>query len=506
MTVIDAKTFRRYSRDPAAFRADLLVDVDGLARRFGDTMDDWQRQDFAALDPALQRAAGVITNEVKTRAYLERPRGHSKTTDLAVIAVWALAFSSRPLRGYCYAADKDQARLLRDAMQTLIRLNPWLGQILEVQAHRVANVASGHPGEGGSLVIEASDVGSSYGILPDLIVADELVHWQGDGSLWHSLLSSAAKRKNCLLVVISNAGFADSWQWQVREAARTDEAWYFSRLDGPQASWLSPQNLAEQRRMLPAVAFARLWENQWSTGGGDALLPQDIEAAFDPALAPMTGREPGYKFVAGVDLGLSRDASAVVVLGAHRETGKIRLAFNQLWKPKQTRVVLADVEQALRELHKRFDLQDVRYDPWQAAHLAQRLRLDGLPMTEVAATGGNLQALATAMIESFTDRRLHLYPCADLRRDLLKLRVEERSYGFRLTAPRDEDGHGDTGTAFSLALPAAIDQAGRRTIIVGALGGGEDDWEADVLESRLFWQEMIRANYRDGYSPHHDYL
>ena len=78
-------------------------------------------------------------------------------------------------------------------MDTLVRLNPWLGEILTVEAHRVLNAASGHPGEGGTLTIEASDVGSSYGILPDLIVADELVHWQGDGGLWNSLISSAAK-------------------------------------------------------------------------------------------------------------------------------------------------------------------------------------------------------------------------------------------------------------------------------------------------------------------------
>jgi hypothetical protein len=492
--VIDAKTFRRYAADPAAFRADLLIDVDGVARRFGSVQDEWQRQDFAALDPALRRAAGRGKGDAKGRAYLERPRGHSKTTDLAIIACWALAFSTRPLRGYCYAADKDQARLLRDAMLTLIRLNPWLAEILSVETHRIVNFASDHPGEGGSLTIETSDVGSSYGILPDLIIADELVHWTGDGSLWHSLLSSAAKRRNCLLVVISNAGFVDSWAWKVREAARTDPDWFFSRLDGPRASWLPPDRLAEQRRMLPAVAYARLWENQWSTGGGDALLPNDIEAAFDSGLSPMTGNERGYSFVAGVDLGLTRDCSAVVALGVKREgdsVGKIRLAAAKLWNPRFARVSLVEVERELRDLHARFDLNDIRYDPWQAEHLAQRLRLDGFPMNEVSPTGGNLQSMATAVIESFTDRRLELYPCAELKRDLMKLRVEERSYGFRLVAPRDETGHGDTGTAFALALLAAIEIAGQRIFEVGIL----DVWnhDAEALAARRMWAGLMRS-------------
>src|SRR5262245_38074421 len=118
--MISAQRFALYAGDPAQFRADLIVDVDGQPRRFGDVQDPWQRDDFAALDPALMRAAGRSDQPVKMRAYLERPRGHSKTTDLATMAVWALAFSTRPLKGYAYAADRDQAALLKAAMCTIL--------------------------------------------------------------------------------------------------------------------------------------------------------------------------------------------------------------------------------------------------------------------------------------------------------------------------------------------------------------------------------------------------
>ena len=205
------------------------------------------------------------------------------------------------------------------------------------------------------------------------------MHWEGDGSLWNSLISSAAKRSNCLLVVISNAGFVDSWQWSVREAARTDPAWIFSRLDGPQASWLTADRLAEQRRMLPAVAYARLWENQWSSGGGDALTPADIAAAFLPDLQPMTGKEPGWLFVAGVDLGLTRDCSAVVVLGvpAGGKSGRIRLAHNRLWRPTLGKKIdLTEVERHVLDLDAQYNLETVAFDPWQMEHLAQRLEAD----------------------------------------------------------------------------------------------------------------------------------
>lgn len=222
MNKISADTYRKYANDSIAFIENLTIDVDGTPRRFGDEMDDWQRTDFDALVPAMKRCSGHSDDSTaKMRAYLERGRGHSKTTDIAVICIWMMAFASRPLKGYAFAADKEQADLVRQSVETIIRLNPWLSAILEVQKNVILNIAAHqHPGNGSTLTIFTSDVGSSYGLLADFIVCDELTHWEGDGSLWHSIISTAAKRKNCLLLVISNAGFQDSWQWSVREAAR----------------------------------------------------------------------------------------------------------------------------------------------------------------------------------------------------------------------------------------------------------------------------------------------
>ena len=98
-----------------------------------------------------------------------------------------------------------------------------------------------------------------YGLTPDFAVVDEVTHWRSR-DLWDALLSSAAKRSTCMFVVISNAGFLDDWTWQTRELIRTDPAWYFSRLDGPVASWITPDesgratSFAAADRLCPAVA------------------------------------------------------------------------------------------------------------------------------------------------------------------------------------------------------------------------------------------------------------
>lgn len=476
-----------YGRSPSAFRQDLAVDVDGTVRRFGDVQDPWQRADFTALDPALLRVAGTSRKSAPMRAWWERGRGHDKTSGIAKVAAWLLAFARRPIRGYCYAADRDQAGLLRDAMATLVRLNAGtLGSILEVREHRVVNVAQGHPAQGATLEIAASDVASSYGILPDFVVADELTHWSDAArALWDSLISSVAKRRNCLLLIIANAGFAESWQWAVREQVRTDPAWIFSRLDGPVATWITADRLAEQRRLLPEIAYRRLWLNQWSAAGGDALTPEDIARAFDGAHSKMLGTESGYAFCAGVDLGLVRDNSAVVVLAVDRLTGSLRLANAKVWRPiANQKIRIEDIENEILLLDKQYHLKAVGIDPWQAEHLGQRLEaltahhrrnqrhlMFGKPWIKMLPpTAANLREQATLTIEAFQDHRISCYDYAPLRHDLLKLRAVEKSYGIRLESPRDDQGHGDVFSAFALALMVAHEESTRKTVTAGAVG------------------------------------
>jgi hypothetical protein len=298
---------RRLANDPAAFRASLLIDADGGPSRF--RPDDWQRRDFEALDPAWLRATGRPASGGHNRAWLTRPRGHSKTSDLAMMSLWALAFSTRPVTGVAAAADEAQAGLIRNAIGRIVRLNPWLQEAIDVQSSRVVNRRTGS-----ELSIISSDVASSWGLLADWIVVDELTVWPDRGrELWHSLLSTAAKRENCLLAVISNAGWLDSWQVKAREACKA-AGWYEHRLPGPAASWITPARLAEQRKLLPAGVYARLWLNEDVSGsGGNAIDEADLQAALTLAggcLEPL----PGWVHVSGLDLGISHDAAALVTV------------------------------------------------------------------------------------------------------------------------------------------------------------------------------------------------
>lgn len=256
---LDATNETSEKPTPSEWRQFLRLDA-SQPHTLGQIATDWQRRDLEALDAAWSHACGHNDERPPVRmAWLERPRGHSKTTDLAAQVSYALLHSLRSLRGYAIAADIEQAQLLTAAVANLAAANREEFEPLQIGRNRIENHATGSV-----LQLLGRDVASSYGLTPDFLILDELTHWPASSeSLWHSLTSSAAKRPHCVTIIATNAGTARNWQWRLRETARRNPAWHFTSLDGPQAPWLSAEDLALQRTLLPPRTFARLWLNQW---------------------------------------------------------------------------------------------------------------------------------------------------------------------------------------------------------------------------------------------------
>jgi phage terminase large subunit-like protein len=480
--------------DPSAFRQHLLIDADGTPKRLSEALDPWQAVDFQALDPSLCRVVNPASEKFQgaiSRHWWERPRGHSKTSDIAVAVSWLLFASRRKLKGVVGSGDKDQARLVRDAVDSLLRLNSWLADILTVQATKVINKHTGSEVE-----ILSSDAASSYGHLIDFAVLDEITHWKSR-DLFDSLFSATAKRNHCLLLAISNAGWKDTWQWELRENIRTDPNWRFSRLDGPQASWQSQAALAEQKRILPDKVYQRLWLNQWSDGSGDALDSDLIEAAVRQTRAPSRA-EPGWCYVAGLDIGIRHDASALIVVGKHvghsepiprtkktypagvrsmidlgmleapqdqteykhyPGTGLLKLAAVKIWTPQNGEPVRFDeIEREIARLHDLFGLNRLAADPWQCEDLLQRLHYQrNINAVSVPFTGPNLQSMAQVTLDTFREKHIEMFPQDQLVADLKGMKIVEKSYGWRLVPGSSCDGtpHGDASMALALALHAS---------------------------------------------------
>lgn len=441
-------------RDPREFRRQLLVDTDKGPMPFASVMDDWQRHDFEALDDGWRKVAGImpVGGSQYSRAYLERGRGHSKTTDIAVSTNWVLLAAKRKLSGIVAAADKEQAGLIRDAIDKIARLNPWLADLIDVQREKIVNTHTGS-----ELVILSSDVASSYGQTPDFIVCDELTHWP-DRELWDSLLSSAAKREHCMLLVISNAGTISSWQWIIREAVRTDNDWYFSRLNGPVASWISPLRLHEQRRLLPSKAYRRLWQNEWVASSGDAIDENDLEEAIVFPDAMEGADDQNGPYVASLDLGVRSDHSALVVFALNLRGPRVRVAQVKSWNPADYggRVPLQLVHNACVDIADKFrPLLGIAFDPCQGEYLAERLS-DSIPMFRYPWTIKSKEQMALALVQAFRDREVDLYDHPGLIRDLRKISINEKAGKWTIILPHTEDGHCDIGAAFCQGLVWAL--------------------------------------------------
>lgn len=451
---------KKAAENPAHFRTVVRIDHDGEAVPFGDVMDPWQRADFEAMDPAWLKVAGRSSESPKHKnAFLERARGHSKSCDLAIMCTWALFSSPRDLCGIAVASHRDQAKLLRNAIERLLRMNSWLAEALTVLEHKVVNRHTGS-----ELTVMAADVPGSYGVTPDFLALDEVCHWpSGKGeAMWTSLLSASAKRRDCVVTVISNAGtsMGTGWVWNAREKCRESESWYFSRLDGPVASWITQDHLDEQRSLLPPKAFKRLWLNEWQTESGDAIDLEDIEACITRDAPPIRVHCSRGPFIGGLDLGLKNDHSALVVLQADVPLQRVSLISCESWAPPKRggQVRLEDVKAACIAAHRRYNLSDIIFDPWQAMLMAQQLANEGVSMRECTQTSVMLDRMAMALLQTFRNRQLDLYEDKALIRDLTRLTIVEKQNGqYKLQSTRDEHGHCDRATALSLALISAVD-------------------------------------------------
>lgn len=463
---------RRMLRSPVEFRRLLLLDG-APPRPLLDLLQPWQLRDLAALDPAWQRLAGrpVAGRPLLRRAYIERPRGHSKTTDVALQVLWILLAARTPVSGLAAAADLEQGALLRQAMRRLAYANHGLCRELQFLAQSVQ-----HPGTGSQLQIISSDVASSYGALPDFVICDELCHWS-DRDLWDSLASAAAKKPHCLLVVLTNAGVGRGWQWSVREHARTSPDWHFSSLDGPHAPWITDEALLEQRAMLPAPVFERLWLNVWQHSDGEFVTLDEARACCDPERTYRRAGRRGVRYVAALDYAEKRDNTVGCV--CHREGDSVVVDRMDVVRPTPlSPTPVAWVQEWIEEVAAGFPHVEFVVDPYQLVQTIQQLQHRyAIRRFDFQGGLGN-HRLATVLQQLIHQRRIAWYPgCGDadapdagrapshgprddLEAELAALLVRQSASGrIRFDHRRDGVHHDDRAFALAVAALTLVEEA-----------------------------------------------
>lgn len=432
--------------DPKELLAGLVLE-DGAS--WGSLATDWQWADALAVldhDPDAARLH-----------FLTRPRGGSKTTDLAAVTLVALLCQAPPMTtSHAYARDRDQAALLIDALRGLAHRS-GLSTLLDLGAWSATVKHTG-----AKLVVESADAASAHGHLPFLIVVDELAQWpatRGARGLWEALVSGLPKRRDSRLAVISTAGDPTHWSRKILDAALASDRWRVSQIPGP-LSWADPADLAEQKSLLPSSVYARLHMNIWSAAEDRLVDTADLAACV--TLDGPLDYDPSRRYVIGLDLGLKHDRTVLTI--CHAETpatgGPPTVVLDRIVVMAGTRdrpVQLGDVETAAIEAARAYGAP-IRLDPWQAIGLAQRLRARGIVVEEWTFSGVSVGRLAMVLHLLLRERRFALPDDADLLHELASVRLRETTPGvFRLD--HDSGQHDDRAVALGLAALALTERA-----------------------------------------------
>lgn len=489
----DFLTFARSLVIPSASGLMLMEDAMLEYERRG--IEPFQRRFFQDVAPSLQ-AIQVGDVPPCRRFWLERTKKASKDSDLAVCILWLMAFSLRPTFCQVVAADRDQAGIIRHRAEDVLYYNPWLREFVRVTSNKILG-ASGL----GVTVIEATDKSSAHGETPALLILNELVHvakWE----VMETHYNNASGVPRGMMIVSTNAGYrgtkAELWK---RNALANPDRWHV-HVWKEKAPWLRDEDVEDAKRINLPSEFARLFGGRWSSGKGDVLTDEAIDSIFRPGLDWMRGNEDGWLFVAGLDLGRSRDHSGVVVLGVNKDEKRIRVAYLRDIRPTlldARGVRQVDLDEVKREIigaWRRFSPVWFGYDPAEGAwHFEQELRDYGVVMTQVPFTASSLRSMAESLVKSVP--LLESPESEVLRRDLGKFTWKHSPPDrLRIESLRDEHGHADVGTAMLICLPRAVELLGEAVSLRTDrfFHADEEMDEREIMEARMhdpFFDELL---------------
>lgn len=286
-----------------------------------------------------------------------------------------------------------------------------------------------------------------YG-LPALRIADSYAGWEGESEVWHELVDRG----------LAGDPIGDDWPlYQTgglllfhMEGIEAQER-CFRGADARQAIYYE-----DQRQELRGNTFKRLHLNQRTQAEGAFIEAADWDALLvDDYRCPGPGAD--VMLTVGLDLAPKHDYAAAVSIWEidDQDEGQwLALGPYRIWRPGRELDFTA-VEEWLAKLAQDYYVRSVVFDPYQATYMMQRLREQGLNVTEYPQTVGRLTEAGNALYDAIKQRRLVVYPGSDqLRRHVLAASAKETDRGLRLV--KGSGGHKiDAAVALAMAVVSA---------------------------------------------------
>lgn len=428
----------------------------------------WQRACLNAWDAHRDMVTTLAVSNIKKTG---------KTLLNAVVLCWR--WLALPGEHFAVGNDLDQSAGRQFSMiADMVKRNPYLKRTVKVSANRLiftptgstitalAVDAAGNAGanhltashtEAWGVIYEAGirafeeltpPPGRVYG-LPALRICDSYAGYEGESVTWHSIVDRG----------LAGQRICDDWPIFISGGlllfhAAGEDAQRLCFRGTPQEA---AAYYADQRETLRPGAFLRLHENSRATGSESFIDLAWWDACISPAARPLLPDRDVRLFV-GVDAALKHDSAAVIACYFDRQRDKVVLGRHRIWYPDGATLDLTDtIGAALRDLHARYTLGRVLYDPWQMTALAQQLSAEGVPMLEYPQTVPGMTQASQNLYDLVKHGGLLVYADDDLRRQISHAVALETPRGWRIA--KEKAAHKiDAVIALALACMACVNE------------------------------------------------
>ncbi|MBC8266361.1 MAG: terminase large subunit [Flavobacteriales bacterium] len=368
--------------------------------------------------------------------FIEVARKNGKTTWAASLSNYMLfADNERGSEIYAAAGDRNQAGLVFEIAKGMILNNPELSNRGKVFRNSITNEAKGN-----FFQAISSDSKTKHGFNANCIIFDEL-HTQPNRDLWDTLLTSTGSRRQPLVIAITTAGYDKnsichevySYAKSVLDGSIIDESFlpviYEADEDDDitsEETWIKAnpnygvslrkeymEREAKKAMDIPNYmnTFKRLHLNIWTTNETKWMNDKEwMDCQGD------LGDLSGMAAWGGIDLATTRDISAFVLLFKVDNKFKIlpfffvpednakkrsdRDGIDYLSWINQGHIIATPgnvtdysfIRKKVNELSKKYRIQSIAYDRWNASQLVIDLQGDGANMSPLGQGYASLSA------------------------------------------------------------------------------------------------------------------
>jgi phage terminase large subunit-like protein len=399
------------------------ITEDSLAGNAGDLLQfrDWQKELTRHLFAV--KADGTLKHR---RALIGLPRKNGKSAWLSSIALEHLTFGIKGSQIVSAAAEKEQAKIVFNTTKRMIELEPELNEILKPFRDSIFN-----PENGSSYRALSAESYSKEGLNLDRPLIDE-VHALPDDRLYNVLSLAMGARKEPLLIGITTAGVkygADGqdsicyslYQYGMKVASGEidDPSFFFAWWQADDnddykspATWrkanpgldsgiLSEADLVSAMAITHENEFRTKRLNQW-VNSATAWLP----AGSWGKLAIDTELEEGAEICVGFDGSYNGDATVLIAATIEAIPRIIPIA---IWeKPDgddEWKVPITEVEAKIRDICKRYSVQEIVCDTYRWARTFEILEEEGLPIVSYPQNATRMTPATSKFYEAVTDSR-----------------------------------------------------------------------------------------------------